>query len=98
MQPDEWILAPTASLYFAVRKHSASTEILPERRRAWRRGARDHEKMDDAHPTLRLDSYEEVKHVVEGILQLGTKNVESPWLRAYVRDHFLPVAEFCSSS
>ncbi|KAL8269859.1 hypothetical protein Esti_006219 [Eimeria stiedai] len=83
MQPEEWILAPTTALYFAVRKHLAAVEAPPEKRRPWRRGKGAHQKLDEAQPTLRLDSYEEVKRVVEGILQLGTKKVDNAWLRAY---------------
>ncbi|KAL8449095.1 hypothetical protein Emag_003766 [Eimeria magna] len=83
MQPEEWILAPTTSLYFAVRKHLAAAEAPPEKRRPWRRGNGAHQKLNEAQPTLRLDSYEEVKRVVEGLLQLGTNKVDNAWLRAY---------------
>ncbi|KAL8443547.1 hypothetical protein Emed_006761 [Eimeria media] len=83
MQPEEWILAPTTSLYFAVRKNLAAAESPPEKRRPWRRGNGAHQKLNEAQPTLRLDSYEEVKRVVEGLLQLGTNKVDNAWLRAY---------------
>ncbi|OEH74298.1 hypothetical protein cyc_03597 [Cyclospora cayetanensis] len=84
MQPEEWILAPTAYLYFAVRKNTPVTEAIPERRRRiWRRRGDDHEKLHETHPTVRLETYEDVKHVVEGLLQLGTRKVDNSWLRAY---------------
>lgn len=85
MQPDEWIMTPTSSLYFAVRKQSAAAEVAPEKRRLWRRGGVSHEKLNETYPTLRLESYDDVKRIVEGILRLGTRTVDNAWLKSYVR-------------
>lgn len=83
MEADEWILAPTTSLYFAVRRHSMSAETAAVKGR-WRRGTGAHGALDEALPTLRLSSYEDVKRVVEGLMLLGTRKVKDPWLLAYV--------------